>query len=120
MIAVALRGLAGRKLRASLTALAVVLGVAMLSGTFILTDTIKAGFDTIIGQSFENTDAVITGKSAISDEASAAGFPASVLDQVRALPDVAAASGAISDTAKLIDRRDPILMLLFGHDGAST
>jgi putative ABC transport system permease protein len=105
LIAVALRGLAGRKLRASLTALAVVLGVAMISGTFILTDTIKAGFDTIIGQSFENTDAVITGKSAISDEASAAGFPAAVLDQVRALPDVAAASGAISDTAKLIDRK---------------
>ena len=30
----------GRKLRALLTALAIVLGVAMVSGTFVLTDTI--------------------------------------------------------------------------------
>ena len=34
MIKVALKGLAGRKLRAALTALAIVLGVAMVSGTF--------------------------------------------------------------------------------------
>src|SRR5206468_5151826 len=39
MIAVALRGLAGRKLRAALTALAIVLGVAMVSGTYVFTDT---------------------------------------------------------------------------------
>ena len=38
---VALKGLAGRKLRSLLTALAIVLGVAMVSGTFILTDTIQ-------------------------------------------------------------------------------
>ena len=40
MISVALKGLAGRKVRALLTAIAIVLGVAMISGTFILTDTI--------------------------------------------------------------------------------
>ncbi len=47
MIRVALKGLAGRKLRAVLTALAVVLGVAMVSGTFVLTDTIRQAFDRI-------------------------------------------------------------------------
>jgi putative ABC transport system permease protein len=40
MIAVTLKGLAGRKLRAALTALAIVLGVALVSGTYVLTDTI--------------------------------------------------------------------------------
>ena len=40
MIKVALRGMAGRKLRAFLTALASVLGVAMMSGAYVLTDTI--------------------------------------------------------------------------------
>ena len=44
MTQVALRGLLGRKLRAVLTAFAIVLGVAMVSGTFVLTDTIKAAF----------------------------------------------------------------------------
>ena len=41
MIAVALKGLAGRKVRALLTAFAVVIGVSMVSGTFILTDTMQ-------------------------------------------------------------------------------
>ena len=62
MIAVALKGLCGRKLRALLTALAIVLGVAMVSGTFILTDTITHAFDAIFSSSYEETDASITGK----------------------------------------------------------
>ena len=65
MIGVALKGLAGRKLRAALTAMAIVLGVAMISGTYILTDTIKSAFGTVFTQVYKNTDVVITGKSAI-------------------------------------------------------
>jgi putative ABC transport system permease protein len=40
MTGVALRGLLARRVRAVLTALAIVLGVAMVSGSFVLTDTI--------------------------------------------------------------------------------
>ena len=47
MIRVALRGIAGRKLRATLTALAIVLGVAMMSGSYVLTDTIDRAFNAI-------------------------------------------------------------------------
>ena len=47
MTKVALRGLAGRKLRAVLTGIAIVLGVAMVSGTYILTDTINRAFTTL-------------------------------------------------------------------------
>ncbi|HYZ78284.1 MAG TPA: FtsX-like permease family protein [Gaiellaceae bacterium] len=108
MIGVSLKGLAGRKLRSALTALAIVLGVAMISGTFILTDTINKGFTTIFTESYKNTSAVITARSTISSSNSGAaltgGFPASVLDKVKALPDVAAAAGSITDTAKLVRR----------------
>ena len=69
MIGVALRGLLGRKMRASLTAVSIVLGVAMISGTYVLTDTIKAAFGTVFTQVYKNTDAVITGKSAIGGSA---------------------------------------------------
>ena len=48
MTRLAIKGLLGRKVRAFLTALSIVLGVAMVSGTFVLTDTIKGAFDTII------------------------------------------------------------------------
>jgi putative ABC transport system permease protein len=108
VIRVALRGLAGRKLRSVLTAFAIVLGVAMVSGTFILTDTINKGFTTIFTESYKNSSAIITAHSTISSSNSGAaltgGFPAKVLDDVRKLPDVAAAAGGISDTAKLIGR----------------
>src|SRR5207247_6116770 len=108
VIRVSLRGLAGRKLRSALTAFAIVLGVAMVSGTFILTDTINKGFTTIFTESYKNTGAVITARSTISSSNSGAaltgGFPASVLHQVQRLPDVAAAAGSITDTAKLVRR----------------
>ena len=68
VIRVALKGLAGRKLRAALTAIAIVLGVAMISGTYILTDTIKSAFGTVFTQVYKHTDVVITGKSAIGGE----------------------------------------------------
>src|SRR3989440_8602696 len=98
MLAVALKGLAGRKFRASLTALAVVLGVAMISGTYVLTDTINNGFDTIFTQSYKNADVIVSGKAAFTNVngngVETPSFPESVLTKVRALPDVAVAEGS--------------------------
>ena len=91
MIGVALKGLAGRKVRALLTALAVVIGVAMVSGTFVLTDTTKKAFDGIFSSSYDQTDAVIAGKEIVKGSTSgAATVPESLLAKVRALPEVAA------------------------------
>jgi putative ABC transport system permease protein len=100
MIAVALKGLAGRKVRALLTALAVVIGVMMVSGTLVLTDTIQKGFDGVFTASYEQTDAVIAGKEIVKgSESGAATVPASLLAKVRALPEVAAAGGTIAPAA---------------------
>ena len=107
MTRVALRGLLGRKLRAALTAVAVVLGVAMISGTYVLTDTIKSAFGSVFTQAFSHADAVITGKSAIGGDNGGNGngtpsLPGSLLARVRALPQVARAAGGIADTAQLV------------------
>src|ERR671928_1961650 len=97
MITVALKGLAGRKVRALLTALAVVIGVMMVSGTLVLTDTIQKGFDGVFTASYEETDAVIAGKEIVKgSQSGAATVPASLLTKIRALPEVAAAGGTIS------------------------
>ncbi len=114
MTRVALRGLLGRKLRAALTAFAIVLGVAMVSGTFVLTDTIKAAFSTVFTTVYQNTDAVITGKSAISTNNNGNGpttpsLPASLLPQVRGLSSVAEASGGVSDSAQLVGRNGKVI-----------
>jgi putative ABC transport system permease protein len=111
VIRVALRGLAGRKLRAFLTALAIVLGVAMVSGTFVLTDMIDRAFDDIFTESYANTDAYISGKSPGFDfegeQVTAPSVPAALLPKVRKLPDVQAAAGTVADESatKIIDRK---------------
>ena len=58
MLGVALKGLAARKFRASLIALAIVLGVAMISGTYVLTDTINNGFNAIFQTQYKNADLI--------------------------------------------------------------
>jgi putative ABC transport system permease protein len=105
MTAVALKGLLGRKLRSILTGLAIVLGVAMISGTYILTDTINHAFTNVFNVSYRHSDAIIAGKQFVSEANSAPTVPASVLGRVRALPDVASASGSyLFDTVTLVDR----------------
>src|SRR3954447_20233385 len=98
MIAVALKGLAGRKVRALLTALAVVIGVAMVSGTFILTDTMQKSFNGLFADTSARTDAVVRGKEIVKNSTSGSGItiPASTLDKIRALPQVEAAGGDVS------------------------
>ena len=114
MIRVALKGLSRRKLRAVLTALAIVIGVAMVSGTFILTDTIKSAFGTVFTQVYKHTDAVVTGKSAISGEqehngSSTPSFSEALLGEVRTLPGVAEAQGSVSDQASLVGRDGKVI-----------
>ncbi len=114
MIRVALRGILGRKLRAVLTALAIVLGVAMISGTYVLTDTINASFDTIFSTSYKNADVVITGKSAVDSAdggpVETPSIPDSVLTKIRNLPDVADAAGTLQDeNTKLVGKNGKII-----------
>ena len=106
MIRFSLKGMMGRKLRTALTALAVILGVTMVSGTFVLTDSIDKAFDAIFSTVYEGTDATITGKSAfdLSDGSgtTAPPFDESLQPEVAALPDVAAAIGGVAGEAQLV------------------
>jgi putative ABC transport system permease protein len=107
---VALRGLLGRKFRAVLTALAIVLGVAMVSGTYVLTDTIDKAFNQIFSESYAGTDAVVTGKepdiSFQGDTVETPPVPASALEQVRQVDGVEVAAPSVMDesAAKILDR----------------
>lgn len=113
MIGVALKSLAGRKLRATLTATAIVLGVAMISGTYILTDTIKSAFGTVFNTVYEHTDVVVSGKSAIggkrNEGSEVPAFSQSLLARVRAVPGVAEAQGSVEDTAQLVGRDGKVI-----------
>src|SRR5918994_6074903 len=109
MVRFALKGLLGRKLRTTLTAVAIVLGVAMISGTYVLTDSIDSAFDSIFSDVREGSDAVISGKAAfdLSDQSgsTAPTLDESLLKRVRAVPEVQVAEGGVdSESTVLIDK----------------
>jgi putative ABC transport system permease protein len=108
----ALKSLLARKLRLALTALAIVLGVGFVAGTLVLTDTALSAFDDLFGDIFAKTDVVVQAKSAFQEIAQGGGgggaqerdpIPAAVLDDILALPTVAAADGSVSGFAQVVD-----------------
>jgi putative ABC transport system permease protein len=110
MIRIALKSLAARRLRTGLTALAVVLGVAMVGGAFTLTDTMRGAADSLSRAAYDGTDAVVTAPTAFEVDAGdwTAKRPtvdASLLERVRALPGVSVATADVTDEAKIL-RRD--------------
>ncbi|HEY1597654.1 MAG TPA: FtsX-like permease family protein [Thermoleophilaceae bacterium] len=109
MIRFSLRGLMSRKLRSVLTAVAIVLGVALVSGTYVLTDSITHAFNAIFQTVYQGTDAQITGRNALDTGANDVGggtntpsFDQALLAKVRALPDVKAAIGGVAGQPHLV------------------
>jgi putative ABC transport system permease protein len=110
MIKIALKGLLGRKLRTVLTGLAVVLGVAMVSGSYVLTDTLDRAFGGIFERSHGDTAAVVKGKKVVEGSRSGSPtVPERLLPEIERVPGVESASGAIfdlgsdSNSAELLD-----------------
>ena len=110
MLRVALKGLATRRLRAALTAVAIVLGVALVAGTFVLTDSITGAFNSIFSTIYQGTDATVTGRSVIDAKANGGAgnngdvppFSQSVLPRVRSLPGVKDAIGDVSGSLQIV------------------
>ncbi len=71
MLKVGLRGVFARKLRAFLTALAVFLGVALMTGTYVLTDTFTNSFGQIFEESSEGIDVAVVPREAVESEGGA-------------------------------------------------
>ena len=114
----ALKALLGRKLRTVLSAFAIVLGVATVSGTYVLTDSIDKAFGSIFTESRKGSDAVISGKAAFEvgsgTGVTAPAFAESLLQRVRALPDVRVADGSVNGEAQLIGKNGKAIV----HGGA--
>jgi putative ABC transport system permease protein len=100
-----LRSLLARKLRLLLSGLAIVLGVAFVSGTYVLTDTMGKVFDNLFADVNKGTAVVVEGTSALGGgNKDREPVPQSVLDAVRKVAGVAEAEGAVTGTAQVIQK----------------
>jgi putative ABC transport system permease protein len=99
-----LRGFAQRKVRALLTGIAIVLGVALMAGTYILTDTINHAFAEVFGNAYKQKAVVVTARETLGKGSESQGYPITeaTLARVRAVSGVAAASGDVSTSATLL------------------
>ena len=109
MTRVALKGMLTRRMRVFLTALSIVLGVAMVTGAYTLTDTMLGAAKDLSSESYDGTDAVVTAHQEFVTSSdggySKPTVDAGALDRVRQQPGVQAAIGSISDEARLVDSK---------------
>jgi putative ABC transport system permease protein len=102
---VTFRGIAAHKLRLALTALAIVLGVTFISGTFVLTDTLNSMFSGLIGNVYSNLDFQVRGVAQFSGGSAVRNpLPESLLASVRRVPGVADADGVVNGYAQFVAR----------------
>jgi len=106
MLKVSLKNLWSHKRRLIGTVLAVVIGVAFLTGTLTLGSTLESNFDDLFTEVNAGTDAVIRNETQLdSDYAPAAALiDASLVDDVRATEGVAAAEGTVDGFGRLHGR----------------
>ena len=96
MIGLTLRGLVERKLRSALTAIAVLLGVAMIAGTYVLTDQIRGGFEDLENTAYSGVDVELSPKDAFTSQFSLPQpLKEKLVERVRQVPGVAKAQGAL-------------------------
>ena len=104
---VTIKGLLAHKLRLALTALAIVLGVTFISGTFVLTDTLHNTFSVLFSSVYQNIDFQVRGDPQLGSSGANAvrnELPESLLATVRAVPGVAAAEGEVEGYAQFVAR----------------
>lgn len=101
MFRTTLTGLLAHRVRLLLTCLAIVLGVGFIAGTFVLTDTMNAGFAQSFAADADKVDVVVTPKGGAGPDEN---LPESVLAAIRAVPGVKDAQPMVSGDVPLIGR----------------
>jgi putative ABC transport system permease protein len=104
---VTIKGLLAHKLRLALTALAIVLGVTFISGTFVLTDTLNNTFSVLFGNIYQKIDFQVRGVAQLGSAGANATrnpIPESLLTTIRQVPGVEAAQGAVEGYAQFVAR----------------
>jgi len=121
MLRISLKGLWAHKRRLGGTFLAVLLGVAFLSGTLVLGDTLRANFDTLFTSVTADTGAVVRSATEVDSSPATPRGPiaASLVDRVRAAPGVGAVQPVVSGLGQIVGRDGKVITAM-GPPIAST
>jgi len=97
MLTLVLRGVRAHLGRLVLTLVSVVLGVAFVSGSFVLADSLRSIFDQVSEDAFAGVDAQVRAvePDLNSSQADALRFDDGIIDTIRALPEAAAVEGGL-------------------------
>src|SRR6202789_130689 len=111
MLRVTLLGLRYRKARLALSALAIVLGVAFVAGTLMMTASISHSYSGSFSAGARNVSVAVAEQKSGDPpgQIGAQVLPAAALAAVRAVPGVAAAAGRLGGTASLLGRSGKLL-----------
>lgn len=100
-----LRSLLARRGRAALTALAILLGVGMVAGTFVFTDTIHRAFRQLFTGETQGSEVVVGSPQGLySPEDPPTSMPASLASRIQKLPGVGAVAGQVSGVATIVSK----------------
>src|SRR5262245_52019893 len=110
---VTIKGLLAKKLRLILVSISVVLGVAFMSGTFVLTDTIGKVFDSLFTDTTKGIDAVVRTRRIVDEDQGnfvpRTPVPESLVPVVAGARGVKVARGSVQSLATVIDKKgDPV------------
>ena len=107
MLRVSLRTLQMHTLRLLLTIAAVTIGVAFISGTFVLSDTMSKAFDELYSGLSGDTDLVVRSQAAFTDysvQPEARPLPEELVATIADIPGVQVAEGAVTGFALILDK----------------
>lgn len=102
MIRTAVKALMANRLRMTLTALSIVLGVAFVAGSFVFTDTINARFENLFTDVYAGVDATVRPDEATSGSGEAF-LDEALLREVQQVEGVSIAAGSVGGFAQMID-----------------
>jgi putative ABC transport system permease protein len=120
----ALRSLLAHKVRLLLTVIAIVLGVSFMAGTYVLTDTMTRAFDELVDTGYSSIDVLVRSSNSFTAQTSSLeereSMPASVLEDVAAVPGVARAVGDVLGYAQIVDPATGKVIGTFGPPTAAS
>jgi putative ABC transport system permease protein len=104
MFRATVKGIVAHRVRLALSVVAVLLGVAFVTGTYVLTDTLDRSYDGLFSDVVADVDLVVQLRGQTGPEGTRERFPADVVDRVGAVAGVRSAHGVVWGYAQFVDR----------------